>query len=803
MQTKAYLDDYYSTHDRGRGSGFKQYQRWIENVEPYVYPGGEMYNYQARLFSTYSKYQQRPNALPQRTTHGYWTDQGPFSYTMGWGWSGGNGMVHCVTVDPADPSTIFVGAPSGGLWKSANGGTSWIPLTDGLPTLGVAGIVIDHTDSDVMYILTGDGDGKDTPSIGVLKSVDGGQTWNPTGLSWVLSWDYPNLIRGYKIKMHPTNPNILFVAASNGLWRTVNGGATWSEVLNGSVTDIEFVPNNPQIMYAVSFGFWRSEDGGNSWDEDGDPDFPGGYSRVEMGVTPDAPAHVYLLFGGPASGVASQFSGVYHSSDYGNDFDLMSNTPNILGWSHDGSDAGNQASYDLAIAVDPTDVDHLFVGGINIWESTNGGASWDLSTHWNKSVTSVPYVHGDFHALEYFNGKLYCTNDGGIYVTLDSGQSWTDLSSGLSIMQFQDIDVVNGLYCGGTQDNGTNQWAVGQTQANHAVGADGFAVIIDYNNTNNRYYSDQNNKFKSTNGGASFTGAGVPGLSGYGSSAWIMHPTIPSTTYLAHLDIYRNTQGANTTQWVDLNAGFTDNTNIRPMVQGVSDPDYLYASTGVSIRYSSNVNAAIPSWADISAGLPFAQAMLRDITVDPSNAQRVWVCFAGFADGQKVFYTSNAGVSWTNVSDNLPNVPVNAIAYQPGSNDALYIGTDIGVFYRNNIIGDWIYYSNGLPTVRVFDIDFDGTYVYAGTHGRGIWRSDLYSTCLYDLTLTPANDPSGSIHTGTQIYHADHEINSTRIITGGLGTNVEYHAANGVILGDGFHVRKNNIFLAKLGGCPD
>ncbi len=797
------VEAYYQDRDKGRGSGYVHFMRWAQQVEPYVYPSGELQNYQARLVSEYARYQ-RVLERQGRATHGDWDEQGPHSYVLGSGWNGGNGRVNRIHFHPSNASVFYVCTPSGGLWKTQDAGSTWSCLTDGMPTIAVSGFAINYNNPGIMYLLTGDGDGNNSPSIGVLKSTDGGNTWTKTGLDWAINWDYPTMIRAFNLVMHPTNPDILFVAASNGLWKTSDGGQQWQLEVGGYFFDIEFKPGDPAKMYATSIGnFWRSINTGSSWVPDNDPDFPSEYCRIEIAVSPNQADYVYLLFGGHVNGTGDgYFSGVLRSTNAGVDFDLMADSPNILGYSSIGQDSVNQACYDLTIAADPSNANTIYVGGINVWKSTDGGVNWTIVSHWKEDINTIGYTHADIHDLRFNGSTLYCGSDGGLFRSTDGGSNWTDLSPGLGIMQFYDIDIEGSVYSGGTQDNGCNQWLSGSSTATHTIGADGFACLVNYNNTNIRYQSDQNNKYRTTNGGVSFTNINVPGISGYWNADWIMDPVDPQRLYVAQNDIWRTTSGG-VSGWTDLNAGFTNNRNIESMAQGINNRDHLYASDRESIRKTSNVNAASPTWTDISAGLPFAQAMLSGIIVDPVNTQRLWVSFGGFSDGNKVFYSPNGGTNWYNESGSLPNVPVNCLVYQSGSSDGIYIGTDIGVFYRNDGIGDWIYFTNGMPTVRVLDLDIEQGYLYAGTFGRGIWRSTLYSSCPASYSLTNANDPGNQNFTGIQRYHASNTINSSRIITGGIGTDVIYSAGYEIILTTGFHARKNNLFRAKLGSCPE
>jgi hypothetical protein len=210
------------------------------------------------------------------------------------------------------------------------------------------------------------------------------------------------------------------------------------------------------------------------------------------------------------------------------------------------------------------------------------------------------------------------------------------------------------------------------------------------------------------------------------------------------------------------------------------------------------------NFSNVTSDLP--AGTITFIAVNPTNSSDVFVTYSGYTAGRKVFRSTNAGTSWTNISGSLPNIPVNCIAYETtgGSpNDALYIGTDVGVYYRDDDLGDWVPFMNGMPAVIVLDLEINETYGYitAATFGRGYWRSLLYSACPYGWNLTPANDPGNPNYTGFQHWEASNFITSTRIITGGIGTDVTYQAAGSITLLQGFHARAGNKFKAVLGPC--
>ena len=333
---------------------------------------------------------------------GNWTSLGMAEWEAAYANNPGNGRVNSMTVDPSDADIVYIGAPSGGLWRSTDGGDSWSPLTDNLPTLGVNGIAVHPDDSGVIYIATGDGHGNSNYGMGVLKTTDGGTTWSTTGMVWSIEEN----IRSHGISMHPNDPETLFVWSTDGLYKTINGGLTWYLVRGGNVHDLEFHPTNPDVVYCCTDRFYKSTDGGEDFDliNDNLPSSSEAF-RMELAVSPDDPDRVYIL---AANSWDYGFLGVYESQDQGDNWNTAADSPNILGWSMDGEGGGGQGWYDLDICVNPNDADHIFVGGVNLWESTNGGNSWSINAHWVLGNTQN-YVHADIQYLGYKGNILVRT----------------------------------------------------------------------------------------------------------------------------------------------------------------------------------------------------------------------------------------------------------------------------------------------------------------------------------------------------------------------------------------------------------
>jgi len=785
---QAEFNQYFQGKDRGRGTGYKQFKRWEEFVETRYSPSGEMFNIAAKTLMEYENYiaNFNANALPSGYHPGYWTSMGPDDHVLGWGWNGGIGRVNCIAFHPSSSSIYYVGTPAGGLWKKS-GTSAWEPLTDGLPIIGVSGIAIHHNNpNNVIYILTGDGDGGHTKSIGVLKTTNGGVTWQPTGLSWTVL----NSIQGYKLLQHPSNSNIQYVAASDGIYKTEDAWDNWTKVKTGYFYDIEFKPGDPTIMYATNqLDFYKSINSGDNWTSTATGLPTSGSYRIAIGVSPANANYVYLVYGrSTLSSTRSAFKGLYRSFNSGSGFDLKSNTPNILGYATDGGDNKGQYTWDLAIAVSPTNVAEIHIGGINCWKSTNWGSNWTLTSFWREDSVNREYTHADIHALEYspiYSNRLYCGSDGGIYRTTNGGSNWYDYSAGLVITQFyrigttpQDIDKV----VGGTQDNGGNR--LDGSTFTHDVGADGFSALIDYTNKNIIYQSTHSALFRSNNNGSSFSGITPPGLiNSVWNVGWTMHPTSPTTLFVGHFDIWTSTTSGSSGSWSSMGTGNNGGEKFREIAHGINNTNRIY---GITVNRIYMTNNGGTSWDNVTSNLPTSPDYLY-VAVDPTYSLNVYMTFSGYESGRKVYKSTNAGTSWTNWSGTLPNIPINCIVVDNTSNDGVYIGTDVGVYYRDNTMSDWVPFFHGLPNVIVkeMEINYTSNKLIAGTYGRGIWQTPLYGNCNPQFIRTNENNPSTS---STQYYAASNYITSTRTVyTSYNNTSVTYKAGNYVQLKPGFN----------------
>lgn len=721
------------------------FKRWEWFYYPRTFPTGNRPNPAVleRDYNNYlASYNSSHKSVRQAMATSSWTYAGNTTDSN----LSGVGRINHIRFMPGNSNTIFVCSPSGGLWKSTNGGASWTTNTDHLIDLAVDDIAINPLNTKIQYIGMGDGDGGYagyTPStVGVLKSTDGGVTWNPSGLYLQLPTTGPSVTTIQQLLLNPVDTAVLFAATTAGLFYTSNSGQAWTNVIpSHDIRDVEFMAGHPDVVFASGFDgtFWRSTNYGTSFTQ-----ITGGWSssdRLEIGVTPADSLYVYILAGNASNG---GYDGTYLSTDGGKTFTAKSTSSlsvNPMGWNDNGSDKSTgQAWYDLSIAVSPTNKDSVIIGGVDIWASANDGASYGTKdiTSWDNN----PYVHADIHHIIFApgSGKYFLAAcDGGIFkVQLPVTNATTlDLGNNLGIAQQYGIgpsQKTSTLFLTGWQDNGTNKSAANSRAWAQVQGGDGTLCFIDYTNDNNQYASyPEGTLYASTNAGASFNTvtSGLPS-SGPWVTEYIEDPHTPNTLYCGFSDVYQSTNQG--TSWTKKSTwgGTASLSEISAIAVDSSNNSIVYAggysNTTSMIEFTSNITAATPTWTNISSGLPVTSAAISYIAVNPKNPAQVWVTFSGYNANAKVFYSANGNTAtptWTNLSAGLPNLPVNCVFYESGTNNGVYIGMDGGVYYMDNTTGGWVNYSAGLPNVVVLQLAmYNATHLLrAATFGRGTWAT--------------------------------------------------------------------------------
>jgi len=739
-QAQTDFNQYWQNKDiTEKGKGYKQFKRWENFVERRCYPTGDLsqLNLTAKNFQEWLE-NNSGNIYQAATNQGKfsnssvimasstWTAVGPMGPMSGS--AGGqllkSGRLNFISISPTNSNVLFVGAPCGGLWRSTNGGTSWTTNTDNLPVTGFGDHAFDPTNTNIMYAATGDGDAGDSNCTGVYKSTDGGNTWTLTSLTFPVT----SSVRIRRLIVNPTNPQIIMAVGSMGIRRSTDGGTTWTSVSTTNAYDIEFKPGDPNTVYVGGTTFRRSTDAGVTWATITGVPASGTSNRLAIAVTPADPNYVYVL---ASNSSGSGFLGFLQSTNSGVSFSNITTTLNLLGWSNTGNDTGGQGWYDLCIAASPTNAAEVVVGGVNVWRTTNAGASWAIYGHWTGS--GAPFTHADHHDLEYAsNGTLFNANDGTVYRR--TATIWQEISGTMNISQIYKIGLsalTSNFWMTGHQDNGSSSW--NGTTYTARLGGDGMDCFIDRTNDNNMFGEYQNGSFqRSTNGGLSWTGA-TTGMSGTAPwvTIWKQDPQVATRLYAGRQNMFVSNNLA--VGWSSLTA-LPATGSVREFAIAPSNNQVIYVLKSAGIYKTTNAGA---TWTTVTGTVPVGSSSPEFVCVSPTDANKVWVVCGNYSAGNKVFYSSNGGSTWTNWSSNLPNLPGNSLVYETGSSDRVYVGMDAGVYYRDASTPNWTLYNIGLPNTPVSDMETSPAMpgkIIAATYGRGVWVVDFAPSSMPPVT---------------------------------------------------------------------
>ena len=697
-----------------KGCGWKVFKRWEDYWSTRLLEDGTVPS-TAKYWEEYQKLQ--TSLKTSRVADlSLWKNIGPFSHTGNGSWSPGQGRINVIAEDPTSPSTLYVGAPNGGLWVSKDDGANWSPLTDQLPRIGVGAIAIDPKNTKTIYLGMGDDEASDCPSIGVMKSTDGGLSWNTTGLSFTATGG-----TNYKVTdiiIDPNNSSILWASTSDGLYKTTDAGATWKKPLTGNIKAICLKPGSSTTLYAVTTNkFYRSTDAGETYTAI-TSGLPTSAGRFAIDVTPANAEYVYLL----ASTTSNAYQGVYRSTNGGTSFTAMNTSTDVF--------ENTQSWYTMPIGVSATNENEVYVGCLNVWKSTNGGAAFTRVNNW--STVNTTYTHADIHYIRFYKGRAYVGSDGGIYRSTNSASTFTDLTKGLALSQMYRISGAptnKNILVAGLQDNGGYGW--NGTNWNNYYGADGMDCAVDALTPTTMYGFIQNGStlYRSTNSGQ----AGSQYVTGK-SGAWVT-PLVADkdgTLIAGYSDLWR----LKGTTWSQISTydfgGTIAGIEISPV-----DSKVIYAFRAKNLYRTTNGGT---SFTDITGSI---SGTITSVEAHYADKDKLWVTVGGWVGGTKIYYSSNGGSTWTNVSKNLPNFPANIVKQEIGnSKDAIYIGLDVGVYYTDNTLTEWVPFMKELAnsSIRDLEINEKTNLIRAGTYGRGVWESYIYSFATGVTTTTDTEE---------------------------------------------------------------
>jgi photosystem II stability/assembly factor-like uncharacterized protein len=712
------------------------------------------------------------------------------------------GRITGIATDPTDPNTIYLAAAGGGVWKTTDGGQMWTPLTDDITAAGVPAGVVDFmgaiavAPSNPQVIYAGTGEASNSLDSyygeGLLKSTDGGNTWT------LLGNQFFNRRAISKIVVDPNDPNTVYVAvaayATNGLagdtgvWKSTDGGNTWTDTTAGISStdpyeDLVIDPADPNTLFTTigvfgepTSGIYKTTDGGNTWKLAGNAPSGSTVGRTALAIAPSNPNTIYAAIADPNTFGLSK---MLVSTDGGNTWNATgSMPPNYL---------GGQGWYDTTLIVDPTDSQVVFAGGSfgsydpnlgfieQVEETTNGGNSWtDITVDANGNG-----VHPDHHAMAFdAAGNLIDGNDGGIWRlnnTLTS-PTWQSLNTNLQITQFTGIALDPGnpnLVLGGSQDNGTEKFT-GSAQWTLVQIGDGGFVQIDPTNPNTMYHTfyraPGSTSFieRSDDGGVTWTDISN-GISSGDNSAfyppYVMDPENPDRLVLGTDNIYETTNQGGSWKLIATVGSNGWNPGAGNVVTSLAiaptNSNTIYATTGSGFPGVGTADVWVTfndggTWTKID--IPGAGDSFGQVQVDPNNNMIAYVVRDSFNNGVNtghVFKTTNGGQTWTDITGNLPDMPTDSIAIDDRQGfEALYVGTDAGVYASTNGGQTWSKFRAGLPNaqVRQLVLDTQDNILAAATHGRGAWEIAITSKIGVEVTPPSATEGSALVDAPIAIF---------------------------------------------------
>lgn len=716
-----------------------------------------------------------------------WTERGPNNV---------GGRTRAILIDPNDPTkkTIWAGSVGGGLWKTTDitaDPPTWTVVNDLFSNIAISCIAYNPINTQEMFFGTGEGfyNADAQRGLGIWKSTDGGVNWNQLGSTNNSSFYYVQ-----DLVVHPLTGDV-FAATAAGLRKSNNGGTSWTLVLaNGTgslvneIADLEIAADN-SLWVGVGLYYSASTDGiyrspysagsvGNAGTysklNTGANGMPtANYRRIEVACAPSNINTVYALTQSSAS------NGLYDLYKTTNGGTTWSTTPKPL-WRDQNCGTTNtdftrtQAWYDLIAAVDPNNDQIVYIGGVDLLKSTNGGTSFtQISSWWGGCAQEV---HADQHTIVFEQGNssiIYFGNDGGVWRTTNGSAAVPSIISknyGYNVTQFYGAamhpNAYSNYFLAGAQDNGSNQFNyAGVNSTIEVTGGDGCFMHIDQTQPQYQWTSYvYNNYFRSTNGGATWSsGIGFPGgsfvnPSDYDNISNIMYAASGGGSYLR----WTNPQSGNTNAAITItnfNGSMVRHVSVS---QNTSDKVFFGLNNGRVVRVdNANTVASGSTGTWINNGMGMPASAVSCIAVENGNDNHLLATYSSYGV-VSVWETTNGGTNWTSVEGNLPDMPVRWALFNPNNNTQAVLATEVGIWSTDMLNGgatNWAPSNSGFANTRVdmLQIRSSDNIVIAATHGRGLYHSDVF-------VLVPYPDFSANkrlLYTGKPIQFSDASYKST------------------------------------------
>lgn len=735
-----------------------------------TYPGREIpedgytraFEYSQRVLSSHLRYEDE------------WIPMGPGNI---------GGRTLDIAINPLNPNTIYAASASGGLWRSYSGGigeNAWERISFGYPALAIAAVEISPADTSILFAGTGEcyGNGTYFPSVsfratrglngmGILKSVDNGLTWEKS-----LDWSYHQSRGIQRIKFNPDNPNAVWAATTEGTYRSYNLGETWELVHDVPMaTDIVINPRDTGTvfiacggMYSEGHGIYRTKNGGSSWEymdlgSSGGPSTFGGKARIAM--APSVPNLIYASIGLSQS-YGAEATWLCASPDNGDNWSVV----NTLDYSR------FQGWYSHYVAVSPVDENKLYCGGVDFYQSENGGTTLTLDQGQINNWFHPDWLHSDHHDFEFhpYNPDIiYFAHDGGIHRTDDGGENFYSCNWGYQTAQFYPGFTCSQtnpeLATGGLQDNFSCIYR-GDYYWDRVVGGDGSWSALNQDNNYTIYNSYQYlNILRSDDGGNYYYNISPPNQGNVNFIApYMLSPVDNQTMYAATSRVYRSTNGGY--NWTGTNSSSQFNNNpVIAMGLSATSADVVYVATMpwyTDPQVFKTINGG-EEWINITSNLPNLHP--TDIHVDVNDHNRVYITLGGFG-GSHLYKTENGGLTWQNIGSSLPDIPGWSVITDPELPNNIYYGNEFGIYASVDGGESWALFNKGLGD-GVFAMDLkicsENRMLRVATHGNGVYERGLIDTTVEiddlaaESTLCLENYPNPFKETTTIHYYIPFE----------------------------------------------
>ena len=779
---------YYATHPFKQNNYTRYYKRWRRYVTPYLNDDGTIHypeatERQAMADASRSVQVQRSNT---------WSFLGPIVHRRGkYAVTDENvqmsyhANVYCIDRSMSNPQVLYCGTECGGVYKTVDQGVNWEYVTENNIIEDVSAISVDPLNENTVIF---------SAANEFWRSTDGGANWTIVG-----NTAFQNLnIKAYQFNFHPTNPQIVFAATNLGLYKSTDNGQNWNQIFSGESMSVEFKPGNPQVVYALQFNsntgisdFYKSTDGGTIFTIKPTGWFtvpPADAGLIEnrggrIAVTQANPERVYVLLVGESEAAANLqlrgTIGIYSSANAGESWSFphgqqgipydVNTHPNLMDFDGYSSDY-DQIYYNTALACSQLDETKLLIGGLNLWRSNDGGATYQTVGGY---IGDLPNMHVDLQEFKVYktsatSEEFWFSSDGGINLSNDWCTTHESRTRGIYASNFWGMDQGwnDDIIVGGRYHNGNAAYSPTFDSGLflRLGGGESATGYVNYSPERKTYFSDIGGRkipLLQDDVIGTFSTNLYPNESYYdnASSRMLFDWNYWNIAFMGRDNVlYKSTDGG--ASFGPLYTFGTDATaKVYWIEQSHANPLVMYVQQVVS-----NVSKL---WKTTDGGITFSQVALpqskRELyfTLSHTNADELWLAYTTGSNGNKVYTSTNGGTLWTNISSSALNgLSIKSIAHQAGTNGGVYVATfHNAVYYRSNTNTTWTVVGTGLPAsiypLRLMPF-YQKNKLRLGSWQLGVWEIDLVepSAVIADFS----SDFSSFTCPGDTLWFVNHSV---------------------------------------------